>query len=370
MLKALPVPLLNILKLIGIIAGTLGVLYLFVILFGFVAPFVIAVIIAMAINPLVVWLTKKRNFTLSRPLASLIVTIIAVLVVKLALLLVGSLLVSQTTDIINLLPQRFPSFQENIYNFISGLDVRLSILPDHLLEGVQSVIAELGAFVSSYTGDVALFLFDSASLLPLGFVFILLTVLSTYFISKDYDSFRVSIKEQVPDSWVQQYRIIKGDMLAALFGYLKATLIFSVVSFLQLFIGFLILKVQYAFILAVIIALFDALPALGTGLFLVPWSLYALVIGDHNLAVGLIILNILVVVVRQLISPKVLGEQFGIHPVSTMISMYVGLKILGVIGLIFGPVILLILKSVVGYYINGRNIMDVIYGKHENSENS
>jgi sporulation integral membrane protein YtvI len=197
-------------------------------------------------------------------------------------------------------------------------------------------------------------------------VFIILTVLSTYFISKDYDSFRLSLKEQVPDSWVKQYRIIKGDILVALFGYLKATLIFSAVSFVQLFIGFLILKVQYAFILAVIIALFDAFPALGTGLFLVPWSLYALVTGDHKLAVGLIILNVLVVVVRQLISPKILGEQFSIHPVSTMISMYVGLKVLGVIGLIFGPVILLILKSVVGYYTNGRNIMEVIYSKHEN----
>ena len=366
MLKALPVPLLNVLKLIGVIVGTLGALYVLAILFNFVAPFVVAFIIAMAINPLVMWLSRKRKITLSRSLASLIATMTAVLAVSLVLLLVGSLLVSQATDIINLLPQRFPSFQDSINTFIAGLDGRMSILPDQLIQGLQGVIAELGAFISSYTGDVALFLFDFASLLPLGFVFIILAVLSTYFFSKDYDSLRLSLKQQVPESWVKQYRIIKRDMLAALFGYFKATVIFSAVSFVQLFIGFLILKVQYAFILAVIIALFDALPALGTGLFLVPWSLYALLIGDHKLAAGLLILNVLVVVVRQIISPKILGKQFGIHPISTMISMYVGLKVLGVVGLIFGPVILLILQSVLGYYTHGRNIREVIYGKHEN----
>ncbi|MCR3922582.1 MAG: sporulation integral membrane protein YtvI [Firmicutes bacterium] len=361
-MKAIPLPLLNTAKLLGIIAATLVVLYVSSLLFTFVAPFVVAYLFAMFINPLVEWMSKKRKFSLSRPLAAFVTTMAVVFIVFSSVILLGGLLISQATAIVTSLPKTFPSLQENLTVFITQLGQRMSILPDQLLQGLQSVIAELGTVISSYTADAALFVFDSASSLALLFLFVIITVLATYFFSKDYLIIQATVREQVPASWRKQYRVVKCDILAALLGYLKATLIFSAVSFAQLLLGFYFLKVQYAFILAIIIAVFDALPALGTGLFLIPWSLYALITGDHTLAAGLLVLNVLVVAVRQLISPKVLGEQFGIHPISTMAAMYIGLKVLGVVGLILGPIILLILKSILGYYIQDRSFKEVIFG--------
>ena len=126
--------------------------------------------------------------------------------------------------------------------------------------------------------------------------------------------------------------------------------------------GLLLLKVKYAFILSVIISLFDALPAIGAGLFFIPWSLYLLIIGEKTLAIGLFILYVVVLGVRQVISPKILGDQFGLHPLSTMIAMFLGLRLLGVVGLVTGPVIFLIIKHVAGYYTRGRSFKEVIFG--------
>lgn len=354
-------PLANILKLLAVIAGTCGGLYLAVVFFSYVAPFVIAFLLALGINPLVCWLAKKRKFTIPRSLAALITTTITLLVIFWLLLYLGSLLIKQATEIIKLLPHLAPNLQHNLSVFVGGLGEQMSILPDYVLQGIQNFIVNLGTTISSYTAGAAFFVFDTAKLLPFLFLFVLLTVLATYFFTKDYPTIRAGVINNVPHTWLKQYRIIKADMLAALLGYLKATVILSFVTFILLLVGLLLLKVKYAFILALIISLFDALPAIGAGLFFIPWSLYLLIISEQQLAIELFILYVIVLGVRQLISPKILGDQFGIHPLSTMIAMYVGLKLIGAVGLLIGPVIFLIVKSVVGYYTQGKSFKELIF---------
>jgi sporulation integral membrane protein YtvI len=361
-LQALPRPLLNTLKLLAVIAGTLIGLYLAVIFVSYAAPFVIAFALAMAINPLVNWLAKKRKFTISRSAAALITTTVALLVIFWVLLLLGSLLVKQATDMLKLLPYHFPSLQRNLLAFVAELGESMDILPDYVLQAIQNFIVNLGTTISAYTAGAAIFVFDTARFLPFLFLFVLLTVLATYFFAKDYPKLRAFVINNLPPSWLKQYRIIKADLLAALIGYFKATLIFIFVTFVLLLAGLLMLKVKYDFILSVIISLFDALPAIGAGLFFIPWSLYLLIIGEKTLAIGLFILYVVVLGVRQVISPKILGDQFGLHPLSTMIAMFLGLRLLGVVGLVTGPVIFLIIKHVVGYYTRGRSFKEVIFG--------
>ena len=143
---------------------------------------------------------------------------------------------------------------------------------------------------------------------------------------------------------------------------MRATLILMAITFVQLYIGLLILQVQYALLMAFIIAIFDALPVIGAGLFLIPWMIYALITGNIKFAVVLLIMHISITVVRQFVQPKILGDQIGIHPLATMSAMYVGFKFLGVSGLIAGPVIFVIVKSVLGYYAQGRNLRQIVFG--------
>ena len=362
MLSKIPLPLANLLKLAGIIAATLGALYLFVLVIEYAAPFVIALVLAALIEPFTRLLSKKRKFTLSRSLAALIGTILIVSVVVLVIFSVGNLLFNQARELIILLPANYPDLAQDIIDYLAYLQRAMDFLTAEAVQSVDSLLSQLGEFVSSFVSNAARYLFHYAVSIPEIMLFIILTILAIYFISRDWLKMQEEINEQIPHAWLDKYRIFRHDMLAALFGLIRATLIFMAVTFVQLYIGLLILQVQYALLAAFIITIFDTLPVIGAGLFLIPWMVYAFITGNIKLAVGLLIIHILISVVRQVIQPKILGDQIGIHPLVTMISMYVGFKFFGVSGLIMGPVIFLVVKSVLGYYTKGRNFKQIVFG--------
>lgn len=105
----------------------------------------------------------------------------------------------------------------------------------------------------------------------------------------------------------------------------------------------------------------DALPILGSGTVMLPWAIISAVNGDINLAIGLFILYIVVLVCRQVIEPKIVSSKIGIHPIFTLLAMYTGFRISGVLGLFIGPIMLIILNNVFSTTIdNGifKTIMD------------
>lgn len=357
----IPLPLINALKLAGLIVTTLATLYLFVLVLKYAAPFVTALVFAAAVEPFTRWLSKKRKITITRPLAALIGTILVLAAVAFAIFGLGNLLVNQARELIQILPERYPDLAQNILDYIAYLERSMHLLPKEALQGIDSMLSKLEEFVTDFVSDAARYLFHYAVSLPELLLFVILTILSIYFILRDWLKIREGIDEQIPHLWMVQFRIFRRDMLAVLFGLIRAALIFMAVTFVQLFIGFLILQVQYAFLTAFIMSIFDALPIIGPGLLIIPWCIYAFITGNIKLAVGLMIIQVTISVVRQVIQPKVLGAQIGLHPLPTMIAMYVGFKLIGVSGLILGPIIYVILKSVLGYYTKGRSLRRTIF---------
>ena len=140
-------------------------------------------------------------------------------------------------------------------------------------------------------------------------------------------------------------REIKNDLLTALVGYLKALLVLVTISFFVVLTGYTILGVKYSLFLAIITAISDILPVLGPGTILIPGSIIHLINGNYYMAVGFIVLYVLVTIVRQFLEPRIVGGNIGLHPLITLLSMYLGFRFLGVIGLIFGPIFTIILKS-------------------------
>lgn len=367
-LPKIPVPLINTLKLAGIIAATLGALYLFVLILQYAAPFVVALIFAAAIEPLTRRLSKKRKITFSRSLAALIGTILVLAIVAFGIFGLGNLLVTQARELIEILPERYPALAQNIIDYFDYLERSVHLLPSEALQGIDSMLSELGDFVSGFVSSTALSLFHYAVSLPEMLLFIILAILAIYFISRDWPNIQEGINRQFPHSWISKYLVFRRDMLAALFGLLRATLIFMAVTFAQLLIGLHVLRVQYAFLIAVIVTIFDALPVIGSGLILLPWSIYAFITGNIKLGLGLIIIQVSVSVVRQVIQPKILGDQIGIHPLPTMMAMYAGFKLFGVSGLITGPIVFVVLKSVLGYYTGGRSLRQIIFEENYEPE--
>ena len=134
-------------------------------------------------------------------------------------------------------------------------------------------------------------------------------------------------------------------------GYLKAEISLILVSFVISLIGLYILQftgfnIEYPLLMALAIGFVDALPILGSGTIMLPWAVISALNGDLNLGIGIIVLWVIMSVVRQILEPKIVSGNIGIHPIFTLIAMYTGFKVIGIMGMLIGPIVLIILKSI------------------------
>ena len=133
--------------------------------------------------------------------------------------------------------------------------------------------------------------------------------------------------------------------------YLKAQMKLIFISFIISLIGLYVffvsgMNVKYPLLIAIGIAIVDALPIFGSGTVMVPWAIIAAFNGDIRLGLSILILWIIMCVVRQIIEPKIVSGQIGIHPIFTLLAMYTGFRFLGFIGMFVGPIVLIILKNI------------------------
>ena len=157
------------------------------------------------------------------------------------------------------------------------------------------------------------------------------------------------------------------EIASTLGAYLKAQIILILISFIISVIGLYIFKyiglnIEFPLLVALAIGFVDALPILGSGTVMIPWGVGAALNGDIKLAVAIYGLWILMSVVRQIVEPRIVSKQIGIHPIFTLIAMYTGFKLIGVFGLIIGPIILIILKNIYSGLID-KGILKTIFDK-------
>ena len=131
----------------------------------------------------------------------------------------------------------------------------------------------------------------------------------------------------------------------ALLQYIRSYALILSITFAEIYLGLWILGVKRPFIIAMLIAVFDILPAVGTGGIIIPWGIIAIALGDFFLGIGLLALYLIVTVVRNTLEPKIVGEQVGLHPVATLMAMFLGSKIMGIVGLFGFPIALVILTK-------------------------
>ena len=138
--------------------------------------------------------------------------------------------------------------------------------------------------------------------------------------------------------------------------YIKAYLILLLITFAQLYVGFLIVRFDNAFVLALIVALVDTLPILGAATVLVPWGIIVLLGGNYFLGIVLLALALITYLTRQFAEPKILSKQMNVHPLFALITMYAGLKLAGLGGMIIGPFLAFIIKTLYESFKNKKDI--------------
>ncbi len=334
----------QILKRILIIAGIAGGLFLFPFLLKAFAPFVAAFLIAVICQRLVRFLEKRLR--ISRGISSaIIVTAIVAVAIGLILLII-SRLAAQARNLITALPDAISSFRFHVNSFLdrcNGMKVNLSPesagLIDNLILKFETYAAEISEKATNAALNTAT---HFAMALPGITVFLIMLILGTFFFIKDYPLVINFAHELFPKRITDFFSQIKSITGNAFSSYLKAQLHLMLITSLLVTVSLWIIGKNNTLLWGIICGLVDALPLLGTAAILIPWALISFVYGDMYSFSALLIIQGLVFLVRQLIEPKILSRHIGIHPILTLISIYIGLKYFGIIGVILTPIVTLI----------------------------
>ncbi len=231
---------------------------------------------------------------------------------------------------------------DNLHGYILELPIDISTYLDGLGEKFGDILSSVSSTIVNVIPGLTVSSVKTVSSVLVGMIF---TILASFFMLLDRSAVKNTMKNLLGPKASKHISDIKADLTGALGGYFRAQLILMGITFCELFVGLSVLNVKYSFILAIIIAIVDAIPVFGTGTVLLPWALISLLSGRYKMALGLLIIYAVCLTVRQLLEPKIISSQIGLHPLFTLFAMYVGFRLIGLIGMILGPVAAIIVKN-------------------------
>ena len=354
-LKAAELPLLMLI--------TVVVVALCYMLASYVMPLLLAILISTAMEPFIRMLsgTNRSGEKIRAGLPRKVAVLLVMLIVFTLLITVGFFIiqgvVAELISLAESLPAKIPQWMESLDQLGQQISAQFPIIST---ENLASIIQSLSGHLTESITTIAASAVSFATQMPAIILFIVFTIMSTYFFSVSRFSIMRNLKRQLPQSWQETAQHRYGTLAKALFGWLKAQFIILCCMFLVMFIGFTILNVHYALLIALGIAVMDALPILGSGLVMIPWIGYQLFFGSLPMGIGLALIYVLLIFTRQSIEPRVVGGQFGLPPLWTMCAMYAGFRLFGFIGLFLGPLTLLLMYNVAKMYLQKRTYREVL----------
>lgn len=327
-----------ILNLLIAIATIAVIIFVFPKVLGFFMPFVIGWIIAMIANPMVKWLEKHVKIVRKHSSAIIIVLTLALLVFLIYYL--GALLGREAMELVQDLPNLYANMDSQLKSASDSIAHVLKFLPNNLVGTVGTMQSSLSTFISGALKNIEIPTVSAAGSLAKNvaeiFFMTIMTILSAYFFIAERDHMALYLRNHLPKPVQDSYRMIMDSLKKAIGGYFKAQLKITGVILLIIFIGLEILQVNYSFFIAFVIALIDLLPIFGTGAVFWPWALIDAISGNYLNAIGIMIIYVVCQVVRQILQPKMVGDSIGMSPLTTLVLMYVGYKLKGVLGMILG----------------------------------
>lgn len=236
-----------------------------------------------------------------------------------------------------------------LFEQIERLGERLGLRAgDHAEELGELLQNALGGLLQSVSAALPSFAARVLSALPEILLVSVITVISGFYFCIDGDRIQRSISARLPSRWQASLPHWRREMGRFFKRYLRAYLILLAITFLCLFVGFSILGVDYAFLLALLTAVVDMLPVLGVGTVLIPWAAVMLLQERFYLGFGLLILYGVMLILRQIMEPRLVGKSLGLHPILTLFAGYAGWRLFGVIGMILGPPVAMLLRIALG----------------------
>lgn len=313
--------------------------------FPLVLPFVLALFLAIAVDPIVTGLERRRGVPRSVGAATVIMLILGILglvffltLVRLGTELVG---VSSSLPLVYVEVTRFMEMFSRVFGeFIASLPPSLE---GAFFRQFSTVYQSMQGILSDALGILTGLL---QALPNLALIF-LITALATYLVSRDKETVREFALGLLPGEWRSAALTVKARLLTSAVGLLRAQGILVILTFLVILVGLTLLGAEYALSIAMASAVLDVIPVLGPALVFLPWASYHLLVGEAGFGVGILFLYIVVATLRGIAQAYVIGGNIGLHPLSALIALFLGFRFFGAAGVVYGPIIAVVLKAMV-----------------------
>ncbi|MGB4438693.1 MAG: sporulation integral membrane protein YtvI [Sedimentibacter sp.] len=333
---------------VAFIVTVYAVLYfIFVYMIHWVMPFIIGFLIALALRPVTKLVNRLVNST-GKGVALFVVAMFYA-VVAIIIWLLFTFLFAQITDLFNVMPDLyFNRLEPLLLEFNDWIVANTETISPDAANTISQVITNGISYISDIIKNVSinvvLFVTTLISNFPLYLISVIFTIVLSVFISVEYNNLTTFIKRQLPDKFNATFQEARIFLTGTLWKMIKSYILILFITFVELLIGLTILDVTYALPIAAIVAILDIMPIVGTGGIIIPWAIVELILDNYRLGGGLLILYVTVTVVRNIVEPRIVGHQIGLHPIITITAMYAGLRLFGFVGFIIAPVIAILVK--------------------------
>ncbi|MBQ8821657.1 MAG: sporulation integral membrane protein YtvI [Lachnospiraceae bacterium] len=311
-------------------------------------PFIIAFIVASFLQVFVRKLSKWRPDR--KRSISILLCILFYILVAILISFVGIKIVDIIWSFIESIPGLFHQTIVPVFSQLAGKLNELLTSSDIGIAGevnmlFQEMMSAMENFITTFSVNAVKIATGGVVGIPGFIIKAVITVVATFFFVADYDKILEFMGKLIPKDKEESFHNIKNYFASTLLIYLRSYSLLFLITYVELSIGFSIFKIPYALLIALLVAIFDILPILGVGGILLPWAVILVFMQEIPLAIGMAALYLVITIIRNTLEPRVVGKQIGLHPLATLIALYVGLKVLGIIGMFLFPVTLAVLVN-------------------------
>lgn len=305
-------------------------------LLGFLMPFVIGWIIAAIATPLVNWLEKRLRIV--KKLGSALIVILVLGAIVLALYFGISRLAAEIGNLARDFPGMYVQLESGLEQIGDTLSGIFEKLPAGIRSGWNTVVSNLDQYMGNLVSEISEPTMTAAGNIakrvPYYLISFIVAVMSAYFFIVQREEVLRWMKRVAPVSVQKRMTLVVDNLRYAVGGYFKAQFKIMGIVFLILLAGLGFLRTGYFVLVAFLIAFLDFLPFFGTGTAMIPWAAYKFFMGDYKMTVALVVIYVITQVVRQLLQPKLVGDSVGLNPLVTLILLYVGYRMGGILWMI------------------------------------
>jgi sporulation integral membrane protein YtvI len=323
----------------------LGIVYVSIkFLLPLLMPFVIGMIIALVFRHIIDLIQKKTY--VKRTFVSIFILILFYGLLALIISIIGLKVFTYVENLFYSLPTLYETtIEPAIRKIADNLILNFPGVQQYVEEFLNNISDSIFSYLKTISSTVVTKITGLAGQLPALLIKLIFTIVSSFFFTIDYYRISEFLMRQFRGERREMMLKLKDNGIGTLGKFIKAYSLIITITFLELSIGFWILGIPNPFLLGALVAIVDILPILGTGAILLPWSIISFVLGNLKIGIGMLLLYIVVTAVRQTIEPKIVGQQIGLHPIVTLLLMYVGAQLMGVLGLLILPIIATIIKT-------------------------